>query len=471
MAGRSTYDATGDAVGRALYNNDTTQFYTDSPTTAVVLRAGQNARRRPGRVYRRNPCAHRRLGGRRRVPRCCQPSRSSTHGRRGFLRPVPARRPACVTATQPVAVASTSTGMGTDSLQIAKKFSGSNDTVQLTALQLAHIYQCDPGYTTWNGSGIGGTSTETIIPIIPQSGSGTRNDFISSLTAAPGQHAVNINTTTCVQTAQEHDPAGITAAHVFGGTTLAPQDAIEPFSLARVNLINAGYFANANVAANQVSLVTGGSAYNLTRGMYFNVRHVDQQSLTKWQPGRTPELGERNFRPGWLHGERVRWRCGHHRRRLRLQLQGLWLGQRQRLLTKHSGRLSPAAYLGRRQATGLAHRSLQSREAEIQNRPEGDNQMKLYPKRALAGASALVIAGGLALAGAGSALAAGPRRGSPTRTHRVSSHSLTRTAFRSRAATLATRRSRTSLSVRRQDAPATRRQCCSTTFLSRALTR
>lgn len=289
-------DATGDAVGRALYNTDGSQFYTDSPTTAVVLRAGQNPVEDPdgstaGLAALINDSAGA-AGYNGAANQSIQYARSS-------------RLPKTGTGSETSLCDGNASGcgglntyrMGTDSLQVAKAFAGSNDTVQLTALQLAHIYQCDPGYTTWNGSGIGGTSTDTIIPIIPQSGSGTRNDFISSLNTALGS-TVNINTTTCVQTGQEHDPAGITKAHVFGGTTLAPQDAIEPFSLARVNLINAGYFANAGVAANQVTLVTGGSAYNLTRGMYFNVRHVDQQSTTKWQPGSTQNWVNAIFGPG-----------------------------------------------------------------------------------------------------------------------------------------------------------------------------
>jgi hypothetical protein len=289
------YDATGDAVGRALYNTDGTQFFGDAPTTAVVLRAGQPPVETPDGSSAGIPALINDSVGA--AGYNGLPTQSIQYARSSRL-------PKTGTGSETSLCDGNSTGcgglniyrMGTDSLQIAKKFTGSNDTVQLTALQLAHIYQCDPGFTTWNGSGIGGTSTDTIIPIIPQSGSGTRNDFVASLTAALGS-AVNINTTSCVQTAQEHDPAGITAAHVFGGTTLAPQDAIEPFSLARVNLINAGYFANANVAANQVTLVTGGTAYNLTRGMYFVVRHVDQQSTTKWQPGSTQNWVNALFGP------------------------------------------------------------------------------------------------------------------------------------------------------------------------------
>jgi hypothetical protein len=292
------YDATGDAVGRALYNTDGSQFYSDSPTTAGVIRAGQNPVEIPdGSTAGISALIVDSVGG---GAYKSLPTQSIQYARSSRL-------PKTGTGSETSLCDGNATGcggfniyrMGTDTLQIAKDTAASNDTFNLTPTQLLNIYECNPGFTHWNDSGIGnGTgSSDLVVPIIPQSGSGTRNDFLASLASVNGGVTPTPNTAVCVQTAQEHDPAGITAAHSFGGSTPESADAIEPFSLARVNLINSGYFANAGVAANQVSLVSGTGAYTLTRGMYFNVRHVDQASTTKWQPGSTQNWVNALFGP------------------------------------------------------------------------------------------------------------------------------------------------------------------------------
>ena len=47
----------------------------------------------------------------------------------------------------------------------------------LSAQQLKSIYTCTA--TTWTS--VGGTSADTIIPIIPQLGSGTRSTFLADI--------------------------------------------------------------------------------------------------------------------------------------------------------------------------------------------------------------------------------------------------------------------------------------------------
>jgi hypothetical protein len=272
------YDATGDALGRALYNADGTQFFTDSPTTAVVLRAKQKPVEDPD---------------------------GSGAGRTALLNDSPnsgtnydgvangsiqyARSSSMISAANEQTCTTNSTGcgklhpvaIGTDTMEIAFDASGTSDAVPLSYTQLAKIYECATGFTTWTS--VGGTSSDAIIPVIPQLNSGTRNDFITQITSLGG---FNGTLGPCVKTAQEHDPNGIL-------TQANPEAAIEPFSLARVNLINSGYFANANEAPNQVALLStgtpsdGGARFNYTRNMYIVMREVDVENGTGWQPGGT----------------------------------------------------------------------------------------------------------------------------------------------------------------------------------------
>ena len=87
----------------------------------------------------------------------------------------------------------------------------------LSSSQLNLIYSCTD--TTWTQ--VGGTSSSTIIPILPQIGSGTRSSFLSAI----GSPTLG----SCVQTAEENDPFGI-------ANQARPIDAIEPMSGGRLNL-------------------------------------------------------------------------------------------------------------------------------------------------------------------------------------------------------------------------------------------
>jgi ABC-type phosphate transport system substrate-binding protein len=164
--------------------------------------------------------------------------------------------------------------MATDGLKIAVSHSVATNAP--AALQLADLINIYQGvYTTWSQvPGYSGPApTATIHPLIPQSGSGTRNFFLADLQAANGGTAITLASS--VVTMQEHDP------------TLIKTDpnAIAPFSVGRFNLFASGYFGAANNAL--ISLLTGTNTYATTRGLYVLVRDSDVNSATPWQVGST----------------------------------------------------------------------------------------------------------------------------------------------------------------------------------------
>ena len=136
----------------------------------------------------------------------------------------------------------------------------------LTPTDLVNIYKGT--YTTWGDvPGYSGSApTSTIKPYIPQSGSGTRNFFLADLQSANGGTAITLGTN--VLAMQEHDPALIKG----------DADAIAPFSLGRVNLLNSGYLTAAN--QNVVTLLAGTGTYSTTRGLYVIVRQRDVADTT-----------------------------------------------------------------------------------------------------------------------------------------------------------------------------------------------
>jgi ABC-type phosphate transport system substrate-binding protein len=187
--------------------------------------------------------------------------------------------------------------IATDNLAIASRasaFGGTNAPAGLSAQELVGIYQCTT--TAWNqlpGNSAG--STDTIHPLIPQSGSGTRNFFLADLQAANGGTAITLGS--CVRTVEEHDPTGIYADPT-------PQDAIEPFSTGKISLINNGYFANGVNYHGSGSLTNGAytpgflttlsgtpgdsnPVYNSPRGMYLVIRNPDLSIATPFQTGGT----------------------------------------------------------------------------------------------------------------------------------------------------------------------------------------
>ncbi|HWB65937.1 MAG TPA: substrate-binding domain-containing protein [Mycobacteriales bacterium] len=190
----------------------------------------------------------------------------------------------------------------TDKLQIAHDAATYNGPSGLSADELYHIFvTCD--YTKWNqipGNSAG--SSDTIHPLIPQSGSGTRNFFLADLAAAEGI-TTTLTPGACTRTVEEHDPTGIYADPT-------PADAIEPFSTGKLALINSGYFKNAGYSGNGAAngAYTPGflttlkgtapdtkASYNSTRGLYFVIRNTDLASKTPLQAGGTQNWAQTLF--------------------------------------------------------------------------------------------------------------------------------------------------------------------------------
>jgi hypothetical protein len=212
---------------------------------------------------------------------------------------------------------------------------------------------------TGSGSGNVGlvnpaASTNAIIPLIPQVGSGTRSFFLGQLVptlSAPG---------TCAQVSEENDPTAI--YDVASGLSLDPKDAIEPMSQGRLDVYQGvnntgtsggigGYFLDPSCAylsgaaacgtgsvsggtwaTNAVTPAVasvktgtpvglgaytgtgqGGGLFNPTRTLYMYFRNSDITSTTGWQPGSTEnwlntlfydpcEVGQTCTGPGGIYG-------------------------------------------------------------------------------------------------------------------------------------------------------------------------
>ncbi|MBE7188296.1 substrate-binding domain-containing protein [Jatrophihabitans endophyticus] len=186
----------------------------------------------------------------------------------------------------------------TDNLGIARVTTGFDGPAGLSAKELYNIYTCS--YKTWGDipGYTGSAPTATIHPLIPQSGSGTRNFFLADLATAGG--VTSVNPGDCVRTVQEHDPNGI-----YGDPS--PKDAIEPFSSGKISLINSGYFSNGAASAvagayakNYLSLEAGtppdkDTNYNDPRGLYFVVRQTDLASKTPFEAGSTENFVQALF--------------------------------------------------------------------------------------------------------------------------------------------------------------------------------
>jgi ABC-type phosphate transport system substrate-binding protein len=169
----------------------------------------------------------------------------------------------------------------TDDLKIAvSQHTATHVPSVVTVSNLINIYNGTfvhwadiPGYT-------GAFGTSTIHPVIPQSGSGTRNFFLADLQAANGGTAIVLGSG--VITGQEHDPTLIKD----------DPDAISPFSAGKITLLNNGYCGATGV--NAVSTLTAAGNYTSTRGVYIVVRERDVADTTgafgipfPWQSGGT----------------------------------------------------------------------------------------------------------------------------------------------------------------------------------------
>jgi hypothetical protein len=193
-----------------------------------------------------------------------------------------------------------------------------NDTVALTTAQLTAIYSCTNGPTSGHVNGyewadvVAGGSSDPIVPLLPQVGSGTRTTFLNDIG--------NPTLGTCVRNVEENDPYAI-----FDSGSEA--DAIEPMAQTRLNLFQGiggatgagsisttGYFqdptcpfnpttssqSNVNTTSIAPAQCQGSAAalvphvkewttggYTDNRNLYIYFRHLDTFSATTWQPGST----------------------------------------------------------------------------------------------------------------------------------------------------------------------------------------
>jgi hypothetical protein len=243
------FDASGDANGRQTYtSNVTTGANSTLLNPTVVLRAGDNPVQRP-------PSSGAALLALEADQGAADPSSSTIN----FV----------ASASAPTSPTNVTNGLdyvkfGTDAIKIAVNAGtgGTNAPAGLSALELAHIY--NGSWTTWGqvAAGGGAPSGDTIYAEIPTSTSSIYSKFITALTTALPSFSLS---GTFTHTVEQNDPSTITSAPV-------PADAIAPFSAARLNLWNDGYFYNPATAfpgpltpgatplAPNVSLLTGTAA-------------------------------------------------------------------------------------------------------------------------------------------------------------------------------------------------------------------
>ena len=189
--------------------------------------------------------------------------------------------------------------VGTDPL--AMLTSSTTNAVALSSAQLNLIYSCTD--TTWTQ--VGGTSSATIVPLLPQVGSGTRSSFLSAIG--------NPTLGSCVKNVEENDPEAIDAS---GDSA----NAIEPMSGGRLNLFlgksatgtNQGSFffdpscpfppfetttpaactgsapaLSPNVKFWNTGTPSSGTLFDVTRNLYIYFRDADINSTMPFQPGST----------------------------------------------------------------------------------------------------------------------------------------------------------------------------------------
>jgi ABC-type phosphate transport system substrate-binding protein len=224
-----SFDATPDANDRAGYLNGSANGALKALNPTIVLRAGSSPIQRPN-------------GSGAGIAALL--ADTGTPEKINFVRS--SRAPKASEEATMVSNQSTdlhTVEISTDPLEIAYASASSNiPTAGLSIAQLKLIYNCTD--TKWNQ--VGGTSTDTIIPLIPQASSGTRNTFLMDVfgdqNATPGG---------CVQTVEENDPTSITGAST-------PADAIAPFSAGRLALYNTSYFLNPATAFPAATPVAAG---------------------------------------------------------------------------------------------------------------------------------------------------------------------------------------------------------------------
>lgn len=204
---------------------------------------------------------------------------------------------------------------GYDSIQIGSDplailTATTTNAPSLSVAMLKSIYTC--AATKWTD--VGGGSSDPIIALLPQLGSGTRSFFLGQLGLTEG----SLGTSCGITTVEENDPTAIAA------TTNAGIDTIEPMSGGRLNLflgklgtggdnsspalpyfqdsscqllITTGNCATASKSLKPaVTLVApaagatasdGAAVFNVSRPLYIYFRDADVNSTKMFQPGGT----------------------------------------------------------------------------------------------------------------------------------------------------------------------------------------
>ena len=171
-----------------------------------------------------------------------------------------------------------------DGLQMATA-STTNAPANITCGDIVGIYKGT--ITTWNQiTGNSGGSSATIIPVKPQTGSGTLSDFEAMLKSCNGGVAVAGSYGVNVTIGEEHDPSAL----------VGKPNAIAPFSSGRYNLLQGGYLSTytAGTIVLQGSPTVGTTAssaaadvFYQARNLYIVVRDADVNSTIPMQVGGT----------------------------------------------------------------------------------------------------------------------------------------------------------------------------------------
>ena len=158
---------------------------------------------------------------------------------------------------------------GRDAIAYAyHKDSTATGITTLTAATLKSLFECSV-------RSLGGV---TITPIIPQSGSGTRSDFLTKIGSDETGLKTVSETGGCVEEGQEHDGTSLTSFKRADGTTATPgANSIMPMSVSRWVAMNTGATVSkigdaliAGVADVPAAPVTGSTTSMAPNQSYYN---------------------------------------------------------------------------------------------------------------------------------------------------------------------------------------------------------
>lgn len=173
-----------------------------------------------------------------------------------------------------------------DSVEIAAAKT-TNAPAGLSIKELLSIYTGQ--VTKWNqlpGNTAG--SSDSILPLLPPSSSSITKTFLADLKTANGGTAPTLAAS--VKTVEQNDPGALTGAS-------SPSDAIVPFSSARLDLFESGYFHDpasafpgGSAVTPAVQLLTGtapdaGAVYSSEVDHFVIFRQSDASSKTPMEPG------------------------------------------------------------------------------------------------------------------------------------------------------------------------------------------